>query len=95
MLDAAYGVLDARVADHAWAGGAAFTVADCASFPVLFYTRAIHRWDDAHAGITRYYRDLLARPVGGPRRRGGPPVPGGLPAPVAGGPGRARPVLVS
>jgi glutathione S-transferase len=62
-LDAAYGVLGARLADHRWTGGETFTVADCAAFPPLFYLRAIHRWDpDAHADITRYYRDLLARP---------------------------------
>jgi glutathione S-transferase len=63
LLDTAYGVLDARLADRPWAGGAAFTVAECATFPALFYLRAIHRWDaDAHANITRYYRELLARP---------------------------------
>jgi glutathione S-transferase len=63
LLDTAYGVLDARLADRPWAGGATFTVADCAIFPVLFYLRAIHRWDTgAQANITRYYRDLLARP---------------------------------
>jgi glutathione S-transferase len=62
VLDTAYGVLDARLADRPWAGGATFTVADCATFPALFYTRAIHRWDAEHANITRYYRDLLARP---------------------------------
>ena len=62
-LDTAYGVLDSRLADRPWAGGATFTVADCAIFPALFYTRAIHRWDaGAHANITRYYRDLVARP---------------------------------
>ena len=62
-LDAAYGVLDARLADRPWAGGDTFTLADCAIFPPLFYMWAIHRWDvDAHANITRYYRDLLARP---------------------------------
>jgi glutathione S-transferase len=63
LLDTAYGVLDARLADRPWAGGATFTVADCAIFPPLFYTWAIHRWDTSgHANITRYYRDLLARP---------------------------------
>jgi glutathione S-transferase len=62
VLDTAYGVLDARLADRPWVGGATFTVADCATFPALFYMRAIHRWDAAHANITRYYRDLLARP---------------------------------
>jgi glutathione S-transferase len=62
-LDTAYGVLDARLADRPWAGGGSFTVADCAIFPPLFYTRAIHRWDTAaQPNITRYYRDLLARP---------------------------------
>ena len=63
LLDTAYGVLDARLADRPWAGGESFTVADCATFPVLFYLRAIHRWDTAaHANITGYYRALLARP---------------------------------
>jgi glutathione S-transferase len=59
-LDTAFAVLDARVAEHRWAGGDAFTVADCAAFPPLFYLRAIHRWEGET--ITRYYRDLLARP---------------------------------
>jgi glutathione S-transferase len=60
-LDAAYRVLDARLADRPWAGGDTFTLADCAAFPPLFYLRAIHRWDAA--SVTRYYRDLLARPA--------------------------------
>jgi glutathione S-transferase len=62
-LDTAYGVLDAQLADRPWAAGADFTIADCATFPPLFYVRAIHRWDAAHANLTRYYRDLLARPA--------------------------------
>jgi glutathione S-transferase len=62
-LDTAYGVLDDRLAEHQWAGGEAFTIADCALFPPLFYLHAIHRWDkDRQPNITRYYRDLLARP---------------------------------
>ena len=43
VLETAYGVLDARLADRPWAGGETFTVADCAIFPPLFYLRAIHR----------------------------------------------------
>jgi glutathione S-transferase len=63
VLETAYGVLDARLADRPWAGGETFTVADCAIFPPLFYLRAIHRWDTAgRRNISRYYRDLLARP---------------------------------
>ncbi len=62
-LDTAYAVLDTRLADRPWAGGETFTIADCAAFPDLFYLRAIHRWTAGHANITRYYRDLLARPA--------------------------------
>ena len=61
-LDTAYGVLDAQVASRGWAAGDAFTVADCAAAPALFYTRAVHRWSDDHANVARYYRDLMARP---------------------------------
>jgi glutathione S-transferase len=59
-LDTTYRVLDDRLADRRWAGGDTFTVADCALFPPLFYLRAIHRWEAVN--VTRYYRDLLARP---------------------------------
>jgi glutathione S-transferase len=62
-LDTAFGVFDARLADRPWAAGSDFTVADCAAFPPLFYLWAINRWETgAHAHLTRYYRDLLARP---------------------------------
>ena len=61
-LDTAYGVLDAHVASRGWAAGDAFTVADCAAAPALFYTRAVHRWSDDYANVARYYRDLMARP---------------------------------
>jgi glutathione S-transferase len=62
-LDTAYAVLDVQLADRPWAAGATFTIADCAAAPALFYMRAVHRWDyDAHPNVTRYYRDLVARP---------------------------------
>lgn len=61
-LDTAYAALDAQLAPRMWAAGAAFTVADCAAAPALFYARAVHRWDHhARANVTRYYRDLMAR----------------------------------
>jgi glutathione S-transferase len=62
-LETAYGVLDAQLEGRPWAAGAAFTLADCAAAPALFYARAVHRWDEhGQARITRYYRDLVARP---------------------------------
>jgi len=61
-LDTAYAVLEGHIAQRTWAAGAAFTVADCAAAPALFYTRAVHRWNqDGQPNITRYYRDLMAR----------------------------------
>lgn len=63
QLDVAYGVLDDRLAGRPWVAGETFTLADCATFPPLFYLRAINRWDVAgHLNITRYYRDLATRP---------------------------------
>jgi glutathione S-transferase len=64
QLDVAYGVADDRLARSRWLAGDAFTVADCAAAPALFYCRAVHRWDEAgQANITRYYRDLMTRPA--------------------------------
>jgi glutathione S-transferase len=63
VLDTAYPVLDAQLGRNAWTAGTAFTMADCAAAPALFYARVVHRWDeDAQPSITRYYRDLVQRP---------------------------------
>jgi glutathione S-transferase len=63
VLDTAYPVLDAQLARGAWTAGAAFTLADCAAAPALFYARVVHRWDEeAQPNITRYYRELVHRP---------------------------------
>jgi glutathione S-transferase len=63
MLDTAYGVIDAKAADGPWITGGAFTLADCAAAPALFYARVVHPWDEQeHQQLTRYYRDLMHRP---------------------------------
>jgi glutathione S-transferase len=62
-LDKAYGVLESALADRPWLAGSAFTIADCAAAPGLFYALAVDAWDEgAHPNLTRYYRDLAARP---------------------------------
>jgi glutathione S-transferase len=61
-LDAAYEVIDSRLAVTRLAVGDTFTLADCAAAPALFYSRAVHRWGDHHTNVARYYRDLMARP---------------------------------
>jgi glutathione S-transferase len=62
-LDRAYGLLDTHLAGEGWAAGDAFTVADCAATPALYYARIVHRWDeDGLANLTRYFAALSARP---------------------------------
>jgi len=62
MLETAYAWLDRRMATREWAVGAAFTLADCAAAPFLFYADWTHAID-ARFGHVRAYRErLLARP---------------------------------
>ena len=62
-LDRAYALLDAHLAGGGWLAGPAFTLADCAAAPALFYARVVHRWDEAGLGdLTRYLAALTARP---------------------------------
>lgn len=62
-LELAYAMLDARLPESGWAGGDAFTLADCSGAPALFYARVVHNWDDTdHPSLARYYADLRARP---------------------------------
>ena len=62
-LDRAYALLDAHLAGGGWAAAPAFTLADCAAAPALFYARVVHRWDEARLdNLTRYFGALTARP---------------------------------
>ena len=61
QLDAAYAVFDARLNGRAWLAGEAFTVADCAAAPALFYCHAVHPWGE-YPELSRYFRATLARP---------------------------------
>jgi glutathione S-transferase len=62
-LDRAYELLDGHLAGGGWAAGPAFTLADCAAAPALFYARVVHRWDEERlAALTRYFTEVTARP---------------------------------
>jgi len=45
-----------------WAAGDAFSLADCAAAPALFYADWTHRIDEAFENVHAYRRRLLARP---------------------------------
>lgn len=62
VLDRIYAWLDARLAGRAWAAGEAFTLADCAAAPSLFYADWAHDIPPAHAGLRAYRARLLAHP---------------------------------
>jgi glutathione S-transferase len=57
-----YGMIDKEMANRTWAMGEAFTLADCAAAPALFYGNKVVPFDDAHKNLAAYYRRLLARP---------------------------------
>ena len=62
MLDTAYGWLDRVMAEREWAAGSAFSLADCAAAPALFYADWTHRIGAAFTNVHAYRQRLLARP---------------------------------
>jgi len=61
-LDTAYRWLDRVMADRTWAAGDAFTLADCAAGPGLFYADWTHAIPAAFTHLRAYRERLLARP---------------------------------
>lgn len=62
MLETAYRWLDDRMRGREWAATDAFSLADCAAAPALFYADWVHPIRETFAGIQAYRRRLLARP---------------------------------
>lgn len=61
-LERAYGWLDGVMAGRHWATGDAFTLADCAAAPSLFYADWVHPIPDHMLALRDYRARLLARP---------------------------------
>ena len=61
-LHVVYGWLDDHLAGKTWACGEAFTLADCAAAPSLFYADWAHPIPDRHTALRAYRARLLARP---------------------------------
>jgi glutathione S-transferase len=45
-----------------WAMGDAFSMADCAAAPALFYANLVMPFGDTHKNVAAYYRRLMERP---------------------------------
>lgn len=61
-LETAYGWLDTRLGGRAWAAGDAFSLADCAAAPALFYADWVHPIGEAFPTLRAYRARLLERP---------------------------------
>ena len=62
MLDTAYRWLNRAMCGREWAAGDAFSLADCAAAPALFYADWARPIADGFAHVRAYRRRLLARP---------------------------------
>ncbi len=61
-LDRAYAWLETALAGRVWAAGSAFTMADCAAAPALFYADWTHRIPETCPTLRAYRSRLLTRP---------------------------------
>ncbi len=61
-LEAAYAWLEGKLAGRIWAAGAAYTLADCAASPALFYADWTYQIPAAYPVLRAYRARLLARP---------------------------------
>lgn len=63
MLETAYAWLEGRLAGRSWAAGDAFSLADCAAAPALFYADWVHPIAPALAAVRGLRQRLLQRPA--------------------------------
>jgi len=61
-LDSAYAMIDGQLAARPWAAGEAFTLADCAAAPALFFASIVHPIPAELAQAHAYLERLVARP---------------------------------
>ena len=61
-LQTVYGMIEREMASRTWAAGDAFTMADCAAAPALFYADKVAPFGDTHPNTKAYFERLLRRP---------------------------------
>lgn len=62
LLGKAYALLEQRITGRTWGAGDAFTLADCAALPALFYADKIMPFRASHPVLAAYLEQLEARP---------------------------------
>jgi glutathione S-transferase len=61
-LTSTYALLDKELAGRTWAAGDAFSMADCAASPALFYSRMMQPFEE-HKNLSAYFGRLMERPA--------------------------------
>jgi glutathione S-transferase len=61
-LRTSYGMIDQAMAGQSWAVGEAFSLADCAAAPALFYANEVLPFGETHRNVAAYLDRLRARP---------------------------------
>lgn len=62
LLAMAYQMINEKLAGRTWAAGPAFSMADCAAAPALFYSTIYLPIPEGHANLAAYVERLMARP---------------------------------
>jgi len=62
QLDQAYAVIEQQMAAKTWMMGDAFTLADCAAAPALFYAHTVVPFVETQSKLAAYLDRLMARP---------------------------------
>ena len=62
LLQVAYGIIDREMATKTWAMGDAFSMADCAAAPALFYANLVAPLGGIHRYAAAYLDRLMKRP---------------------------------
>lgn len=62
LLRIAYGMIEREMGSRTWAMGDAFSMADCAAAPALFYANLVLPLDESHKSVVDYLDRLLKRP---------------------------------
>jgi glutathione S-transferase len=61
-IQSCYVMIDKEIANRTWAMGEAFSLADCAASPALFYANRVVPIGETHGNVAAYLDRLKARP---------------------------------
>jgi glutathione S-transferase len=62
LLQISCGMIDREIGTKTWAMGDAFSMADCAAAPALFYANMVMPFGDTHKNVAAYLARLMGRP---------------------------------